>query len=143
MEGRAPSATYANFDEAAYLADYSDLGTGGITADTALNHYLTFGIDEGRVGKNDNGTTISSNTGSTFTLTTGADALTGTEGNDTFVATEASLSSADVLDGAGGTDTLRYASSGAAAVTESGFEANSVETVQVTSQMLPVVPHLT
>lgn len=57
----------------------------------------------------------------------------GTAGNDTFVATEASLSSADVLDGGAGIDTLRYASSGAAAVNEAGFEASNIETVQVTS----------
>jgi len=57
----------------------------------------------------------------------------GTAGNDTFVATEASLSSADVLDGGAGTDTLRYASSGAVAVNEAGFEASNIETVQVTS----------
>lgn len=72
-------------------------------------------------------------TGQTFTLTTGADARVGTAGNDTFVATEASLSSADVLDGGAGIDTLRYASSGAAAVNEAGFEASNIETVQVTS----------
>lgn len=73
------------------------------------------------------------NVGQTFVLTTGADAPVGTAGNDTFVATEASLSSADVLDGGAGTDTLRYASSGAAAVNEAGFEASNIETVQVTS----------
>jgi len=73
------------------------------------------------------------NVGQTFVLTTGADAPVGTAGNDTFVATEASLSSADVLDGGAGTDTLRYASSGAVAVNEAGFEASNIETVQVTS----------
>jgi hypothetical protein len=72
-------------------------------------------------------------TGQTFTLTTGADAPVGTTGNDTFVATETTLSSADVLDGGDGTDTLRYASSGAALVNEAGFEASNIETVQVTS----------
>lgn len=71
--------------------------------------------------------------GATFTLTNGADAPVGTAGNDTFVATEASLSSADVLDGGAGTDTLRYASSGAVAVNEAGFEAKNIEIVQVTS----------
>jgi hypothetical protein len=57
-EARVPSAAYAKFDAAQYLADYSDLGTGGITAATALNHYLTFGLDEGRVGKNTDGTKV-------------------------------------------------------------------------------------
>lgn len=71
--------------------------------------------------------------GEPFTLTNGADAPVGTAGNDTFVATEASLSSADVLDGGAGIDTLRYASSGAAPVNEAGFEAKNIEIVQVTS----------
>lgn len=69
----------------------------------------------------------------TFTLTTGADALTGGGGSDMFVATEDTLSSADILNGGQGTDTLRYASSGAFFVNEAGFEASSIETIQVTS----------
>jgi hypothetical protein len=72
-------------------------------------------------------------TGQTFTLTTDADAFTGTAGNDTFVATEATLSSADVIDGGDGNDLFRYASSGNAAVNEAGFEIKNVETVQITS----------
>jgi len=71
--------------------------------------------------------------GQTFTLTAGADAPESTAGNDTYVASEATLSSADVLDGGDGIDTLRYASSGAAAVSEAGFEASNIEIVQVTS----------
>ncbi len=70
--------------------------------------------------------------GSTFTLTTGADAVTGTVYNDTIIATEDSLSSADVLDGNEGTDTLRYANSDVA-VTESGFELSGIEYLQVTA----------
>jgi hypothetical protein len=71
--------------------------------------------------------------GQTFTLTDGADAFKGTAGNDTFVATEATLSSADIIDGGNGTDLFRYASSGTAAVNEAGFEIKNVETVQITS----------
>jgi hypothetical protein len=69
----------------------------------------------------------------TFTLTTGADTVQGGAGNDTFVATEATLSSADIIDGGDGTDLFRYASSGNAAVNEAGFEIKNVETVQITS----------
>lgn len=71
--------------------------------------------------------------GQTFTLTTGPDAPVGTANDDTFVASEVTLSSADVLDGGAGIDTLRYASSGGVAVAEAGFEARNIEIVQVTS----------
>jgi len=73
--------------------------------------------------------------GQTYTLTTGADAgaaFTGGAGADTFVGTETTLSSADVLDGGAGVDTLRVANSGAAK-TFSGFELMNIETIQVTA----------
>lgn len=44
--------------------------------------------------------------GNTYTLTTGADDVTGTSGNDTFTAGAGKLSSSDVLDGGAGRDTL-------------------------------------
>lgn len=133
-EGRITSTTYANFDSAKYLSDYGDLGTNGITAATALSHYFQYGITEGRVAKNTDGSLITTaTTGATYTLTTGADALTGDANNNTFVATEATLSSADLLNGGNGTDTLRYASSGSDAVNESGFETLNIEKIQVTS----------
>lgn len=75
-------------------------------------------------------------TGSVITLTTAADAggtFNGTAGDDTFVGTETTLSSSDILDGSTGTDTLKYASSGNTAVTESGFEISNIEKIQVTS----------
>ena len=117
-EGRVPDSTYANFDEQQYLDDYSDLGTGGITTATALNHYLLYGASENRTVKNDDGTTITgstSSTGETYTLTTGQDILTGTANNDTFigaVGTGATLGLADQIDGGAGTDTLKIFSDG-------------------------------
>jgi len=69
----------------------------------------------------------------TFVLTNNPDAFTGGAGSDTFIATEATLSSADALAGSTGNDTLKYTSSGNAAVSEAGFTATDVETVQVTS----------
>ena len=71
--------------------------------------------------------------GETYTLTTGADALTGTAADDLFVATEATLSSADVLNGGGGMDALRYASSGTAVISESGFETSAIEEARITA----------
>jgi len=55
--------------------------------------------------------------GSTFTLTTGVDtgaAFTGTARNDTFTATDATLTAADSLVGGDGTDTINITSTGAA-----------------------------
>ena len=51
------------------------------------------------------GTTTS---GQTFTLTTGVDTLTGGSGNDTFTATDLTLTAPDVLVGGSGTDTINY-----------------------------------
>jgi hypothetical protein len=61
------------------------------------------------------GSTVSQ--GSTFVLTTGVDTFTGTSGNDTFTADNTSTdvsSTADVLNGGEGTDTLNVFSDGAA-----------------------------
>lgn len=134
-EGRTVSSTYANFNEAQYLADYPDLVTGGITASNALWHYLTYGSTtaEGRIAKNDDGSTITGTTASTgqsFSLTTGTDAITGTSGDDTIIGTNTTLTTADSINGAGGTDTLNITMAAAAAplVTLSG-----VENVNITS----------
>jgi len=67
----------------------------------------------------------------TFTLTTNPDGVTGGAADDLFVASNATLSAADVLDGGDGTDTLRYASSGAGAVNESGFAASNIENLNI------------
>jgi hypothetical protein len=45
--------------------------------------------------------------GSTFTLTTAIDTLTGGNGNDTFISDNASVSAADQINGGAGTDTLK------------------------------------
>ena len=75
-------------------------------------------------------------TGQTFTLTTGADSPPVNNGSDNFIASEATLSSADSINGGAGTDLLRYASSGAANINEAGFVATSIETVSVTSDVI-------
>jgi hypothetical protein len=71
--------------------------------------------------------------GQTFVLTTSVDAPVGGAGDDTFVGTEATLSSADILSGGAGNDTLRFASSGAVAVNKAGFSTTSIEKALVTS----------
>ena len=71
--------------------------------------------------------------GQTFTLTTGADALTGTANNDVFVATGTTLNAGDVIDGSGGSDLLRYSSAGTGGISQAGFVLKDIETIQITS----------
>ncbi|WP_308872780.1 beta strand repeat-containing protein [Thiothrix subterranea] len=69
----------------------------------------------------------------TFVLTVNPDGFTGGDGDDQFIASDATLSAADVLNGAAGNDTLRYASSFAGAVIENGFATSNIENIRVTS----------
>ena len=108
-EGRVTAAAYQNFNAAKYLADNADLGAAGITAASALNHYLTYGQVEGRAAFNVDGTAISTTTnqGQTFTLTADIDNFTGTSGNDSFLGDNTSANAGDTLVGGAGTDTLK------------------------------------
>ncbi len=79
--------------------------------------------------------------GQTFTLTANADQVPGmngsagtisTTGNDVYVATDTTLSSADrLVDAAGTSDKLKYSSQ--AAATHAAFEMKGVETLEVTA----------
>lgn len=119
----------------------SDAGT----RDSAVN-FLTQHTDGTPVGENPIADINSASSeaifgggttpGQTYTLTINPDAFTGSPNNDTFIASNDTLSAADVLNGSTGTDTLRYASSGNTAnIVESGFQATSIETVQVTADV--------
>jgi len=116
-ENRAPSSDFANFTADAYLAANADVAA-AVTAGTiasALDHFITFGQNEARTGS---GITATVTTGSTFTLTSGADSgasFVGTANADTFnatlvneggVANVQTLNNLDSLDGGDGTDTL-------------------------------------
>ncbi|TAD88694.1 MAG: hemolysin-type calcium-binding region [Alphaproteobacteria bacterium] len=114
-ENRAPNAALFGFDSARYLSTHADVaaavGTGKAFS-SAMQHYLLFGATEGRAAQKTDGTAITGlSTGSTFTLTTNPDNITGTSGNDTIngylgTATTATLSAADVINGGAGTDTM-------------------------------------
>lgn len=60
--------------------------------------------------------------------TTGIDVLTGTAGNDTFTATNLTLSALDSVDGGAGVDTLNYLD---ASTTSAGFPAARVQNVEI------------
>ena len=118
FEGRAPAAAFAHFDEARYLADYPDLGANGVTANTALAHFLIYGQNEGRsafVEGTDDPINGGNNVGTTFALTSGLDNIVGTVSNDTINASPeisalgtaiTTLNAGDVIDGGDGKDTL-------------------------------------
>lgn len=76
------------------------------------------------------------NAGSTFSLTTGIDTVTGTTGNDTINAGEVggavTLTAGDTIDGGAGTDVLKYATTGGAALNAAASITN-VEQLEVTS----------
>jgi len=57
-----------------------------------------------------------------FVLAVGNDRVNGTDGNDTFIAGQGTLSSADVINGGGGLDTLKASISGIVSPTISGVE---------------------
>lgn len=124
-EGRITDARFENFDAARYLSENADLGAAGITAASALMHYMAFGSGEGRAAFATDGKAITTvneivtptPVGQTFTLTVGADSLSPnsavaanrtTEGNDLIRAvTNNSLETLDSIDGGAGIDTLR------------------------------------
>jgi hypothetical protein len=110
LEDRAPFngfPTIANgqFVPATYAAANTDLAAAGITTDAQLyQHFVIFGQFESRPGTP---TVDTPSGGSTFTLTTAIDNITGTSGDDTIIGDAATASVADQIDGGTGTDTVR------------------------------------
>ena len=116
-EGRAPNTNFASFTADAYLTANPDVAA-AITAGTftsALDHYISFGQNEVRSGSGISAT-VTTNPGSTFTLTVGSASgadFTGGSGDDVFVgliddntAANNTFGTLDVLDGGAGTDTF-------------------------------------
>lgn len=64
--------------------------------------------------------------GNVFTLTSGAETLTGTQGADTFNSADTTLTAADSVDGAAGIDTLNFTNAAAAAL-----PAASIKNVEI------------
>jgi hypothetical protein len=117
-ESRAPSVTFASFTSAAYLTANPDVAN-AVTAgsfSSALDHYIAFGQNETRTGSGLDNSGSAAVTGSTFTLTTSIDSITGTANNDVIVGnvgTGATLSLADQINGGEGTDIIKVYSDGA------------------------------
>ena len=111
---------------------------------TALEHFTKFGQDEGlsapAVPAEEQVEVDTSVPGQVFSLTAGADNLTGTENDDTFVAGEEAdgngdfnpaLNTVDALDGGLGNDTLRVATEGE--IEDKNPTLTSIENVELVS----------
>ena len=129
-EGRATNT----FDALAYINDAGNadlLAAFGGDADggrsNGAQHYVTFGRSEIASGLRDS----DGQAGTTFTLTAAADTVDGTPGDDTFVATDATLTAGDNLNGLGGYDTMLYSAS--ATKNNAAFTMTNVERLQATA----------
>ena len=129
-EGRATNT----FDALAYINDAGNadlLAAFGGDADggrsNGAQHYVTFGRSEIASGLRDS----DGQAGATIVLTTGVDIEDGTPGDDTFVATNATLTAGDNLNGLGGYDTMEYYSN--ADKNNAAFTMTNVERLQATA----------
>ena len=129
-EGRATNT----FDALAYINDAGNadlLAAFGGDADggrsNGAQHYVTFGRSEIASGLRDS----DGQAGATIVLTAGVDIEDGTPGDDTFVATNATLTAGDNLNGLGGYDTMEYYSN--ADKNNAAFTMTNVERLQATA----------
>lgn len=73
------------------------------------------------------------NAGQSFTLTTGVDDFTGGAGDDTFTATDTTLTALDALDGGDGADVLKYTDVAGGTGIPGGVTISNIETISVRS----------
>jgi len=133
-ENRAPNTNLSTFDSASYLEANADVAA-AVTAgsfSSALDHFIAFGQAEARTGS---GVTEAANPGTSSSLTTGVDSITGTTGSDTISGTtgnaDPTIGAGDQIDGGSGTDTFAITVTGAAAATVAGVSLTSIETVRL------------
>jgi S-layer protein len=134
-EGRAPSAAFvssSNFDEARYLTDNPDVADAGMDA---FAHYALYGWQEARSAYTNTGVEIIAGypggvPGDTFTLTAGVDSLSGTAGNDTFQATNATINPFDAVNGNDGYDTFNVIATETASL-DSRTNFQNVEVINI------------
>lgn len=142
VEGRSNGGFTGTFNTVAYLAANPDVAAAVSGTNpsfrSAYEHFLLFGSNEGRPAFNTAGEAISIRPGSTFTLTTGVDNFTGTNGNDTFnavvdvVGANSTLTAVDVINGGPGVDTLSVTTVGAGATAiPNGASVTGIEIVSV------------
>ena len=142
VEGRSNGTFTGTFNSTLYLASNPDVAAAvsGTNASfrSAYEHFLLFGANEGRAAFNTAGQAITTNPGSTFTLTTGIDNIIGTSGNDLINAGEttgpaATLTAGDFINGGAGIDTLNIVITAPFTGVPTGVTVSNVENVNVTS----------
>ena len=130
------AANGSNAAAAAAIANSFSSSPEFVTASaTNITNLLTAAASSGSLGTGRLGGSSGSGSNATFTLTTGTDTLTGTTGNDLFVATSATTSpsfqSADSLDGGAGTDVLNLTIDALAANSVPAATVTAIETINV------------
>lgn len=108
------SATVSVTFDPATASNVVKVGTQTVTA-TAAAPTFTPNNAAGEASTLTAGSSSTPTTGQSFSLTAGVDTKTGTAGNDSFDATNATFSGLDNLDGGDGTDTLNIVNSGTTA----------------------------
>jgi hypothetical protein len=78
-----------------------------------------------------NGVQTATTSGKTYTLTTAVNAVTGTDGADSFSGSDSTLTVGDTIDGGAGTDTLSVAVNLTADTAIAGFTTTNVENLTV------------
>ena len=148
--GRTADATGFAFWKAQFAAQGSNAAAAAAIANsfsssaefttasaTNITNLLTAAASTGSLGTGPLGGTAGSSTGTTFNLTTGIDAFTGTSGNDLFQGPSTSLGSLDTINGGAGTDNVLLSS--AADFTVTGAQLTAIETLTVNSTTATVV----
>ncbi|MCC7268018.1 MAG: hypothetical protein IT546_11870, partial [Caulobacteraceae bacterium] len=121
----------------AYLLNEAFKASVGNLVDSFERFLLDLGVDgDATFGSDVIGAYPGADANMEFTLTSGADAgaaFTGGSGDDTFFGTEDTLTSTDILKGGDGDDQLIIATSGGSDVVLAGFDTESIEKFQLTS----------
>jgi len=116
---------------------YLESGVEGYSSETLPDLLSNVTADQASVEaaqeKIDNLPTPSGGEGETFTLTTDTNVLTGTDGDDTFLAPDGSFQTFDQIDGGAGRDTLRVEAGDSVTGDISNIEVLSVEGDDVTN----------
>jgi S-layer protein len=143
--GRTPSNaeitswTSSGLSRGAILRGFSDAPEAVTRYETAINTLLD-GVAQGTSTLTPTqplGGTTGVTAGQTFPLTTGADTITGTAGNDTIngaqIGADASFTVGDTINGGAGTDTFNITQNAAFGGLPTGASVTNVETVNVVS----------
>ena len=103
-------ASVANYQAALESITYSSSSSNPSNSGADLSRTISWTVTDGTSSSNTVTSTIT--VGETFTLTMGIDHVTGTSGNDLILAASGTLSKNDMIDGAGGTNTLQLTGGG-------------------------------